>query len=129
MAAGHSPAFLALVNEAKARIPQIQARELPAALQRDPRARLIDVREESEWAAGHVQGAEWLGKGIIERDIEAKHPDRSEPLYLYCGGGFRSALAADNLRRMGYTHVVNVDGGWRALKDLMPTTTSTHPTA
>lgn len=129
MAAGHSPAFLALVNEAKTRIPQIQARELPAALQRDPRARLIDVREESEWAAGHVQGAEWLGKGIIERDIEAKHPDRSEPLYLYCGGGFRSALAADNLRRMGYTHVVNVDGGWRALKDLMPTTTSTHPTA
>lgn len=129
MAAGHSPAFLALVNEAKARIPQIQARELPAALQRDPRARLIDVREQSEWAAGHVQGAEWLGKGIIERDIEAKHPDRSEPLYLYCGGGFRSALAADNLRRMGYTHVVNVDGGWRALKDLMPTTTSTHPTA
>ena len=127
MAAGHSPAFLALVNDAKARIPQIQARELPAALQQHPRARLIDVREQSEWAAGHVRGAEWLGKGIIERDIEARHPDRAEPLYLYCGGGFRSALAADNLRKMGYTNVVNVDGGWRALKDLMPTETGPLP--
>jgi rhodanese-related sulfurtransferase len=129
MAAGHSPAFLALVDEAKARIPQIQARELPGALQQNPRARLIDVREQSEYAAGHVRGAEWIGKGIIERDIESRHPDKSEPLYLYCGGGFRSALAADNLRKMGYTHVVNVDGGWRALKDLMPTESHHHPLA
>jgi rhodanese-related sulfurtransferase len=126
---GHSPAFLALVDEARSRIQQVHARELPEILRRNPRARLIDVREESEYAAGHVKGAEWLGKGIIERDIEARHPDRAEPLYLYCGGGFRSALAADNLRRMGYTHVVNVDGGWRALKDLMPTETSSHPFA
>lgn len=119
--AGHSSAFLKLVDEAKSRIRNIQARELPDILKKDPRARLIDVREESEFAAGHVRGAEWLGKGIIERDIESRHPDRAEPLYLYCGGGFRSALAADNLQKMGYTNVVNVDGGWRALKDLMPT--------
>lgn len=121
MAAGHSPAFLALVNEAKSRITNIQARELPGILKNNPEARLIDVREESEYAAGHVAGAVWLGKGVIERDIEGKYPNRDEPLYLYCGGGFRSALAADNLRKMGYTAVVNVDGGWRALKDLMPT--------
>lgn len=120
-APGHSTAFLALVNEAKQHIRQIEARELPEALGKDPAARLIDVREESEYAAGHVRGAEWIGKGILERDIEGKHPDRAQPLYLYCGGGFRSALAADSLRKMGYTRVVNVDGGWRALKDLMPT--------
>ena len=129
MAAGHSPAFLALVDDAKSRIRNVPARELPAILEQDPRARLIDVREESEYAAGHVRGAEWLGKGIIERDIEGRHPDRAEPLYLYCGGGFRSALAADNLRKMGYTNVVNVEGGWRALKDLLPTVSATHPIA
>ena len=129
MAAGHSPAFLALVNEAKKRIKQIHARELPDVLKKDPKARVIDVREESEYAAGHVKGAEWIGKGILERDIEAKHPDKSEPLYLYCGGGFRSALSADNLQKMGYTNVVNVDGGWRALKDIMPTATTGHPYA
>jgi rhodanese-related sulfurtransferase len=129
MAAGHSPAFLALVNEAKSRIRNVHARELPQILKEQPRARLIDVREESEYAAGHVRGAEWIGKGILERDIEGKHPDKAEPLYLYCGGGFRSAIAADNLQKMGYTHVVNVDGGWRALKDLLPTESSTHPYA
>ena len=118
---GHSTAFLALVNEAKKRIKQIQARELPGVLKQNPQAKVIDVREESEYAAGHIKGAEWIGKGIIERDIEKRHPDRAEPLYLYCGGGFRSAIAAENLQKMGYTHVVNVDGGWRALKDLMPT--------
>lgn len=119
--AGHSPAFLKLVDEAKSRIRNIQARDLPDILKKDPKARLIDVREESEYEAGHVQGAEWIGKGIIERDIENLHPDRNVPLYLYCGGGFRSALAAENLQKMGYKNVVNVDGGWRALKDLMPT--------
>lgn len=120
MAAQHSPAFLALVNDAKSRIREIPARELPARLAAQPGIRLIDTREESEYAAGHVAGAEWLGKGVIERDIEALHPDRDEPLYLYCGGGFRSALAADNLQKMGYTHVVSIDGGWRELKDLLP---------
>jgi rhodanese-related sulfurtransferase len=127
--AGHSNAFLALVNEAKQRIRQIDAHEWPEVQKKDPRARLIDVREESEYAAGHVKGAEWIGKGIIERDIEARHPDKSEPLYLYCGGGFRSALAADNLQKMGYTNVVNVDGGWRSLKEIMPTETANHPFA
>lgn len=119
--AGHSRAFLALVDDARRRIKEVHAREMPAILQKDPQARLIDTREESEYAAGHVAGAEWIGKGIIERDIESLHPDRAEPLYLYCGGGFRSALAADNLQKMGYTNVYSVDGGWRALKDLFPT--------
>jgi len=119
--AAHSPGFLALVNDAKARIQQVYAREIPSILKKDPKARLIDISEESEFAAGHVKGAEWLGKGILERDVEEKHPDKSEPLYLYCGGGFRSALSADNLQKMGYTNVYSVDGGWRALKDLLPT--------
>jgi len=119
--AAHSRAFLTLVDEAKGRIKQVHAREMPAILKKDPQAKLIDTREESEYAAGHVEGAEWIGKGVIERDIESLHPDKAEPLYLYCGGGFRSALAADNLQKMGYTNVWNVDGGWRALKDLFPT--------
>lgn len=117
---GHAMNFLALVNDAKSRLKQINASELPELLKKNSAAKVIDVREESEYAAGHVQGAEWLGKGIIERDIESRHPDRNETLYLYCGGGFRSALAADNLQKMGYLNVVNVDGGWRALKDLFP---------
>jgi rhodanese-related sulfurtransferase len=115
----HSPAFLRLVDEARTRIREIPAAELPAALQKEPGA-LIDVREESEYAAAHVKGAEHIGKGVIERDIEAKHPDRNETLYLYCGGGFRSAIAGDSLRQMGYKNVVNVDGGWRALQEIMP---------
>lgn len=117
----HSRSFLSLVDEAKTRIRQVHARDLPEILKKDPAARLIDTREESEFAAGHVQGAEWIGKGVIERDIESLHPDRDEPLYLYCGGGFRSALAADNLQKMGYTNVYSVDGGWRDLKNLLPT--------
>lgn len=119
-ASTHSPGFQALVDEAKPRVKEVHAREIPAILQRDAEARLIDVREESEYAAGHVAGAEWLGKGVIERDVEAKHPDKHEPLYLYCGSGFRSILAADNLTRMGYTQVYSVDGGWKTLKDLLP---------
>lgn len=121
MAAVHSPGFVALVDEARTRIREIPARELAAALQANPAIRLVDVREESEYAAGHVAGAEWLGKGIIERDVEVKYPDRDTPLYLYCGGGYRSALAADNLQRMGYRNVVSIDGGWRELQTLMPT--------
>ncbi len=120
MASTHSAGFLALVHDAKTRIREVQARDLPAILAASPRARLIDTREESEFKAGHVKGAEWLGKGVIERDIEAKFPDKSEPLYLYCGGGFRSALAADNVQKMGYSNVVSVDGGWRVLKDILP---------
>ena len=120
--AAHNPGFNALVNDAKSRIKEVQASELPALLKAKPAIKLIDTREESEFAAGHVQGATWMGKGVIERDIEAAVPDKSTPLYLYCGGGFRSALAADALQKMGYTDVVSVDGGWRSLKDLLPTT-------
>ena len=120
MASTHPPGFLALVNDAKTRIKEVQARDVPAILAADPKAKLIDTREESEYAAGHVKGAEWLGKGVIERDIEARHPDKSEPLYLYCGGGFRSAIAADNVQKMGYTRVYSIDGGWRVLKDILP---------
>jgi rhodanese-related sulfurtransferase len=121
--ADHSPAFLALVDDARQRVPEIPASGLPAALYADPAAKLIDVREQSEYLAGHVREAEWIGKGILERDIEQRHPDRDTALYLYCGGGFRSVLAADNLLKMGYRRVWSVDGGWRALKDLMPVET------
>ncbi|EIT68780.1 MULTISPECIES: rhodanese-like domain-containing protein [Hydrocarboniphaga] len=112
--------FSDLVAEARSRVREIRPTELAAELAATPGAKLIDTREESEFAAGHLKGAEHIGKGVIERDIETKYPDRSTPLYLYCGGGSRSALAADNLKRMGYDKVVNVDGGWRALKDLLP---------
>lgn len=117
----HSPGFLALADAARAQVREIPAAALAAELAANPAATLIDVREESEFAAGHVQRAEHLSKGVIERDIETRHPDKAQPLYLYCGGGFRSALAALNLRQMGYTRVTSVDGGWRALKDLLPT--------
>lgn len=120
MAAAHSAAFLRLVEDAKTRIRELPATDLPGLIAANPSLKLIDTREQSEYAAGHVRGAEWLGKGIIERDIEARHPDRSEPLYLYCGGGYRSALAADSLQKMGYTQIVSIDGGWRALKTLLP---------
>jgi rhodanese-related sulfurtransferase len=117
----HSPGFLALVNAARHEVREISADELRGELEARPHAALIDVREESEFAAGHVIGAEHLSKGVIERDIELRHPDKRQPLYLYCGGGFRSALAARSLKQMGYVQVTSVDGGWRALKDLLPT--------
>lgn len=110
----HSPEFLALVNEARTRVRETNVggyRELRAA--GEPHV-LIDVREESEYAAGHIPGSIHLGKGIIERDIIATVPDKNSLVVLYCGGGFRSVLAADNLQKMGYTNVVSMDGGWRA---------------
>ena len=110
----HSPGFLAIVNDAKSRVKEVTVDEDMAAIEKDPNAKLVDVREESEYAAGHVAGAEHIGKGVMERDIEKLHPDQEQPLYLYCGGGFRSALAADNLQKMGYKNVYSVDGGWRA---------------
>lgn len=116
----HSPGFLALVDKARNRIHEIEAGDLANALESDPEAALIDVREAEEFAAGHVRGAEHIGKGVIERDIEVWHPDKAQPLYLYCGGGYRSALATDALRAMGYEHAVSVYGGWRALRELMP---------
>ena len=113
----HSPRFLAIVEDAKSRVREVGAREALAATASNPKAALVDVREESEFAASHVAGAVHLGKGIIERDIEKAFPDPGTELYLYCGGGFRSALAADNLQRMGYRCVISVAGGYRSLVD------------
>lgn len=116
----HSPGFLALVNAVRPHIRELPATELAQALRQTPAALLIDVREHEEYLAGHVRGACWLGKGVIERDIEKFCPELERPLYLYCGGGYRSALAAHNLQKMGYQQVWSVDGGWRALQELMP---------
>jgi rhodanese-related sulfurtransferase len=110
----HSAGFLEIVNDAKSRVKEIDIegyRKMQAA--GEPHL-LIDVREDNEWAAGHASGAVHLGKGIIERDIEARVPDKNTRLVLYCGGGFRSALAADNLQKMGYTDAISLDGGWKA---------------
>ncbi len=114
MAKDHSPEFVALVDEAKQRVAEITVEEVLARRQAGDRFLLIDVREDREWEAGHVRGAEHLGKGVIERDIEEKAPDKGEELILYCGGGFRSALAGDSLQKMGYTHVRSMAGGWSA---------------
>ena len=111
----HSPAFLSLVDDAKSRVRETSVQDAHAC--RRAGAHLIDVREESEWAAGRAEGAEHLGKGVIERDIETAVPDKDAEIHLYCGGGYRSALVADTLQRMGYTRVASVAGGWRAWND------------
>ena len=113
----HSEGFLNLVNEAKGRIREVSVAETQARIIQNPAARLIDVREDTEWQAAHAAGAVHLGKGIIERDIEGKVPDKTTELILYCGGGYRSALAADVLQRMGYSNVFSMAGGWKAWKD------------
>jgi rhodanese-related sulfurtransferase len=113
----HSEGFLKLVNDAKTRIREVTVDETRERMAANNGARLIDVREDNEWNAAHAAGAEHLGKGIIERDIEAVVPDKSSELILYCGGGYRSALAADVLQRMGYTNVFSMAGGWKAWKD------------
>ena len=113
----HTPEFLKLVDDAKSRIRQIDIEGYKKMVAANEPHVLVDTREDSEWAAGHVAGAVHLSKGIIERDIETKYPDKATELVLYCGGGFRSALAAVNLQRMGYTNVISLDGGWRALKE------------
>jgi rhodanese-related sulfurtransferase len=113
IAMDHSEGFLQLVHEAK---KHIKEEDIPAVKKRLDSAEkpiLVDVREDSEWARGHVPGAIHLGRGVIERDIERTIPDKTSQVVLYCGGGFRSALAADNLRKMGYTNVISMDGGWR----------------
>jgi rhodanese-related sulfurtransferase len=110
----HSPGFLALVADAKLRVKQMDVAAYRAMLDKGETHLLVDVREESEWMAGHAAGALHLSKGIIERDIEARIPDKETCLVLYCGGGYRSALAADALRLMGYANVISLDGGWRA---------------
>lgn len=110
----HSPGFLTLVNDAKSRIQQTDISGYQKMVASGEKALLIDTREESEWAAGHAAGAMHISKGVIERDIEARVPDTNACMVLYCGGGFRSALAADALQKMGYTNVISLDGGWRA---------------
>ena len=113
----HSEGFLKLVDDAKGRIREVTVGQTRQRMAADKRVQLIDVREDNEWQAAHTAGAEHLGKGIIERDIEAQVPDKATEVILYCGGGFRSALAADVLQQMGYTNVYSMAGGWKAWKD------------
>ncbi len=110
----HSEGFLKLVNDSKSRIREVTVEQTRERLTANQGARLIDVREDNEWKAAHAAGAEHLGKGIIERDIEEKVPDKATEIILYCGGGFRSALAADVLQRMGYRNIFSMAGGWKA---------------
>ena len=113
MAHQHSPRFLELVQDAKSRVKELTVDQVKAELDRGQKFHLVDVREESEFAKDHLPGAVHLGKGIIEREVEARIPDTGAEIVLYCGGGFRSALAADNLQKMGYTNVLSMDGGIR----------------
>jgi rhodanese-related sulfurtransferase len=110
----HNPGFLRLVNEAKSRIQEIDIGGYQKMVADGHKPLLVDTREDSEWTAGHASNSLHLSKGIIERDIETKVPDKGALMVLYCGGGFRSALAADTLQKMGYTNVISLDGGWRA---------------
>jgi len=109
----HTPEFLKLVQDAKSRIRETDVQTVKKQLDAGEKIVVVDVREESEWARGHIPGAVYIGKGVIERDIEQKVPDKNATLVLYCGGGFRSALAADNLQKMGYKNAISMDGGWR----------------
>ena len=113
----HSPEFLKLVDNAKTRVKEMNIHEVKQWLDAGRNFLLIDVREDNEWAAGRLPKAIHLGKGIIERDIEQTVPDKSTTLVLYCGGGFRSALAAENLQKMGYANVISMDGGWRGWRE------------
>jgi rhodanese-related sulfurtransferase len=113
----HSPRFLQIAEDARSRVNEISLDDVKAKLDRGETFLLVDVREESEYAADHLPGAVHLGKGIIERDIENRVPDPATPLVLYCGGGFRSALAADNLQKMGYTNVLSMQGGIRGWRE------------
>ena len=110
----HTPGFLKIVAEAKSRIRETDIDGYKELLAAGNRPVLIDVREDDEWAAGHATDAIHIGKGVIERDIETKVPEKETPMVLYCGGGYRSALASDALGKMGYTNVLSLDGGWRA---------------
>ena len=113
----HSPRFLKIVDDARSRIKETDVDEVKERLDRGDKFLLVDVREESEFARDHLPGAIHLGKGIIERDIEGRVPDLNTPMVLYCGGGFRSAMAADNLQKMGYTNVISMDGGVRGWRE------------
>ena len=121
----HSPGFLKLVDDAKSRVQQFTIDEFLERLQAGERYIVLDVREDSEWVKGHLPGAHHMGRGILERDIEDAIPEKDASILLYCGGGFRSALAADNLQRMGYLNVFSLDGGWRGWTERgLPTTTA-----
>jgi len=109
----HSPQFLKLVQAAKQHVKETNVPDVKRRIDTGEKLILVDVREDNEWAKGHVPGAVHMGKGVIERDIEQQVPDPTTKLVLYCGGGFRSALVADNLQKMGYTNVESMDGGWR----------------
>jgi rhodanese-related sulfurtransferase len=109
----HSPQFLKLVNEAKTRVSQTNIADVKRRMDAGEKMLLIDVREDNEWVQGHLPGAVHMGRGVIERDIETRVPQTGAKLVLYCGGGFRSALVADNLQKMGYTNVESMDGGWK----------------
>jgi rhodanese-related sulfurtransferase len=109
----HAPQFLKLVNDAKKKVKETNVAEVKRRLDAGEKLLLVDTREDNEWANGHIPGAIHLGKGIIERDIEQVVPDARAKLILYCGGGFRSALAAENLQKMGYANVESMDGGWK----------------
>ena len=112
----HSPRFLKVVNDAKTRVREVTVAHVKSKLARGDDFDLVDVREDNEWSAGHIKGARHLGRGVLERDIEKAIPDPSREIILYCGGGFRSALAAESLQAMGYTNVASMDGGWRDWK-------------
>ena len=118
----HSPGFLALVQDAKKRVRETNVADVKARLDRKEPVVLVDVREDHEWNEGHVPGAVHLGRGILERDAEERFPDKNAEIVLYCGGGFRSALAADNLQKMGFTKVISMDGGIRGWRE------AGHPT-
>lgn len=111
----HSPGFLALVNDAKKRVTEVSVAEARARLAANPKAVLMDVREDHEWSAGHAAQAVHLGRGILERDLEKLFPDKNAEIILYCGGGFRSALSCDAAQKMGYTNVTSLIGGYKAL--------------
>jgi rhodanese-related sulfurtransferase len=117
MAHQHPPRFLKIVDDARTRVRETNVDEVKKRLDRGDKFMLVDVREESEYAKDHLPGAIHLGKGVIERDIEARVPDLKAEMVLYCGGGFRSALAADNLQKMGYTNVISMDGGVRGWRE------------
>ena len=113
----HSPEFLKIVQDAKTRVKETDVNAVLTRLKAGEKLKLVDVREDGEWAKGRIAGATHLGKGVIERDIETAIPDKSAEIILYCGGGFRSVLSADNLQKMGYRNVVSMDGGWRGWQE------------
>ena len=109
----HNAEFLKLVEDAKSRVRETNVQEVMKRMDAGEKLNLVDVREDNEWSKGHLPGAQHMGRGVIERDIETSIPDKNAEIILYCGGGFRSALSADNLQKMGYKNVISMDGGWR----------------